>query len=63
MKKSLLLLLVSTLAFTLSFAQTKKDGTPDKRYKANMTVKQKPIPTTKSGKPDMRYKINKKAKQ
>ncbi len=48
------------MAFTFSFAQTKKDGTPDKRFKANKTVKEKPVPTTKSGKPDMRYKSNKK---
>lgn len=50
-------------AFTLSFAQTKKDGKPDKRYKGNITVKPKLVPTTKAGKSDMRYKMNKKPKQ
>ena len=63
MKKILALLTVALMAFTLSFGQTKKDGTPDKRFKGNMTVKPKPIPTTKAGKPDMRYKMNKKPKQ
>jgi len=33
---------------------TKKDGTPDKRYKENKKMK-------KDGTPDMRYKENKKA--
>lgn len=60
MKKFLSLLTIAIMAFTFSFAQTKKDGTPDKRFKANKTVKEKPVPTTKSGKPDMRYKLNKK---
>ena len=41
---------------------TKKDGTPDKRFKEN----KKTIPTTtvsvkKDGTPDKRYKANKKA--
>ncbi len=36
---------------------TKKDGTPDKRYKANKTAKT--APTKKDGTPDMRYKENK----
>lgn len=63
MKKFLSLLTVALMAFALSFAQTKKDGTPDKRFKANMKVKVKPIPTTKAGKPDMRYKVNNKHKQ
>jgi uncharacterized protein YxeA len=63
MKKILSLLTAVLLMATLSFAQTKKDGTPDKRFKGNMTVKPKPIPTTKAGTPDMRYKMNKKPKQ
>lgn len=63
MKKFLTLLAIAIMAFTITFAQTKKDGTPDKRYKANKTYKPKPIPVTKDGKPDMRFKINKKTKQ
>ena len=62
MKKLITLLVITVMAFTFTFAQTKKDGTPDKRYKANKTVKAKPTPLTKSGKPDMRYKTNKKTK-
>jgi len=63
MKKILAMVMVAALSFgavTSSFAmpQTKKDGTADKRYKANKTPKG---PTTKSGKPDMRYKANKPA--
>ncbi len=45
-----------------SMAGMKKDGTPDKRYKANQ--KAKPMvagPMKKDGTPDMRYKKNKKA--
>lgn len=34
---------------------TKKDGTPDKRYKENKAT----VPTKKDGTPDMRYKENK----
>ena len=61
MKKSFLLLAAVLMAFSLSFAQTKKDGTPDKRYKANKTTTTtKTTHNTKSGKPDMRYKDNKK---
>jgi len=63
MKKLLSLFVITLMAFTLTFAQTKKDGSPDKRFKANKTVKAKPVPVTKSGKPDMRYKMNKKPKQ
>lgn len=62
MKKFIALVAIIVMAFTVTFAQTKKDGTPDKRYKANKTVKAKPTPMTKSGKPDMRYKMNKKTK-
>lgn len=41
-------------------APTKKDGTPDMRYKANKeAAKAKPGPTKKDGTPDMRYKANK----
>lgn len=40
---------------------TKKDGTPDMRYKANKeAAKAKPGPVKKDGTPDMRYKANKK---
>jgi hypothetical protein len=42
-------------------APTKKDGTPDMRYKANKeSAKAKTGPTKKDGTPDMRYKANKK---
>jgi hypothetical protein len=38
----------------------KKDGTPDKRFKANKTTSVKPKgPVKKDGTPDMRYKTNK----
>lgn len=43
-------------------APTKKDGTPDKRYKANQAAK--PVvagPTKKDGTPDKRFKANKAA--
>jgi len=38
----------------------KKDGTPDKRFKANKTPKG---PLKKDGTPDKRYKANKIAKK
>ena len=41
---------------------TKKDGTPDMRYKANKdAAKTPPVHTKKDGTPDMRYKENKAA--
>lgn len=42
----------------------KKDGTPDKRYKANKEA-DKPVtgPKKKDGTPDMRYKANKDAEK
>ena len=44
-------------------APTKKDGTPDMRYKENKdAAKAAPAgPTKKDGTPDMRYKANKDA--
>lgn len=40
---------------------TKKDGTPDMRYKVNKdAAKTPPVHTKKDGTPDMRYKENKK---
>lgn len=39
-------------------APLKKDGTPDKRFKANTIDANGPL--KKDGKPDMRYKVNKK---
>lgn len=50
-----MMMLLAVMAFTTTatFAQTKKDGTKDMRYKANKTV------TKKDGTPDMRYKANK----
>jgi hypothetical protein len=46
-------------------APTKKDGTPDMRYKANKDAAKTPAQhTKKDGTPDMRYKENKdKAKK
>ncbi len=45
-----------------SMAGMKKDGTPDKRYKANQKAKPMVAGTMKKdGTPDMRYKKNKKA--
>lgn len=38
----------------------KKDGTPDKRFKANKAEKAE-VPTKKDGTPDMRFKKNKTA--
>jgi len=38
MKKILLTIATITLLSTYSFAQTKKDGTPDMRYKANKEI-------------------------
>ena len=37
----------------------KKDGTPDKRFKANKTTVKPTGPVKKDGTPDMRYKTNK----
>ena len=39
---------------------TKKDGTPDMRYKENKEAAKPPVHTKKDGTPDMRYKENKK---
>jgi hypothetical protein len=56
MKKIIMMMLLAVMAFTTTatFAQTKKDGTKDMRYKTNKQV------TKKDGTPDMRYKANKK---
>lgn len=42
-------------------APTKKDGTPDMRYKENKETAKPAGPTKKDGTPDMRYKENKGA--
>ena len=42
-------------------APTKKDGTPDMRYKANKDAAKAAGPLKKDGTPDMRYKANKDA--
>jgi len=58
MKKFLALVIIAAMScgvISTSYAQTKKDGTKDMRYKANKKPKG---PVTKSGKPDMRYKSN-----
>ena len=54
-------MMLAILAFTTTgtFAQTKKDGTKDMRYKANKT---KTVVVKKDGTPDMRYKSNKTVK-
>ena len=41
-------------------APTKKDGTPDKRYKANKVAADTTKHMKKDGTPDKRYKENKK---
>ncbi|WP_076790743.1 hypothetical protein [Chlorobium sp. KB01] len=41
-------------------APTKKDGTPDMRFKANKEAAKPAGPTKKDGTPDMRYKANQK---
>lgn len=54
---------MSTTATTTSTAiktKTKKDGTPDKRFKENKTTTVAATPKKKDGTPDMRYKANKK---
>lgn len=52
----------STMQTKKSGAMMKKDGTPDKRYKANQMAKPvKAGPMKKDGTPDKRYKANKKA--
>ena len=58
MKKVICMLLLAMFSFGTAgvYAQTKKDGTKDMRYKANK------VKLTKGGKPDMRYKENKEAK-
>ena len=63
MKKILAMVVVAAMSLgiaTSSFAmpQTKKDGTADKRYKANKTPKG---PTKKDGTADKRFKANKPA--
>lgn len=42
-------------------SKTKKDGTPDKRYKENKETAAPAGPTKKDGTPDKRYKANKEA--
>ena len=51
----------ATTKSTTAPGPTKKDGTPDMRYKANKdAAKNQPAgPTKKDGTPDMRYKANK----
>ncbi|MBV4357228.1 hypothetical protein [Pinibacter aurantiacus] len=45
---------------TQTTQHTKKDGTPDKRYKENKTAKDTVVHAKKDGTPDKRYKENKK---
>lgn len=80
MKKVLSVVLAFLMAFSLNFASaqkapkkakaetavahTKKDGTPDKRYKENKEDKAvKPVHAKKDGTPDKRYKENKDPKK
>jgi hypothetical protein len=53
----------STKPATAAAGPTKKDGTPDMRYKANKDAAAKPATThlKKDGTPDQRYKENKPA--
>ncbi|MDN3551399.1 hypothetical protein [Mucilaginibacter aquaedulcis] len=56
MKKLLTMLLLAVMSFgaitTYALPQTKKDGTPDKRYKTNK------VKLKSDGTPDKRYKSN-----
>jgi hypothetical protein len=47
------------VAKTTAAGPTKKDGTPDMRYKANKTTAKPVGPLKKDGTPDKRYKANK----
>jgi hypothetical protein len=71
--KRIILAFAFMLAFSgLTFAQTspaktttthtKKDGTPDKRFKENKGGKEATVHTKKDGTPDKRFKENKPAK-
>ncbi|MBS1776645.1 MAG: hypothetical protein JSS64_10245 [Bacteroidetes bacterium] len=63
MKKIILAVLALVIMSASSFAQNKKDGTPDMRYKANKEKKvEKAEHTKKDGTPDKRYKENKETK-
>jgi Ni/Co efflux regulator RcnB len=59
MKRLIIMMLLAVMAFTTAgtFAQTKKDGTKDMRYKANKK------PLKKDGTPDKRFKQNKTEKK
>ena len=64
--KNLLLSLILMCTSSFVFAQLKKDGTPDMRYKANKELygssysrSTNQYPTKSDGTPDMRYKANK----
>lgn len=50
----------ATKTATKEVTKTKKDGTPDMRYKENKEKEKPKGPTKKDGTPDMRYKENKK---
>jgi hypothetical protein len=52
---------VATTKSSTAAGPTKKDGTPDMRYKANKQAAAPAGPTKKDGTPDMRYKANKQA--
>ncbi|MBB6108086.1 hypothetical protein [Mucilaginibacter lappiensis] len=62
MKKLFTMLMLAVMSFgaltTYALPQTKKDGTADKRYKANKADKTK---LKKDGTPDKRYKAAKPA--
>lgn len=61
MKKIITALTIVAITYTATFAQTKKDSTPAKKYNTNRSaVKYKPTATTNGGKPDLRYKMHKK---
>ena len=72
--KRIILAFAFMLAFSgLTFAQTspakttttthtKKDGTPDKRFKENKGGKEATVHTKKDGTPDKRFKENKAPK-
>ena len=65
MKNLLTILMIAILSLTINInqAQTKKDGTPDKRYKTNQVKQDTTKHKKKDGTADMRYKENKGMKK
>lgn len=56
MKKILIAILAITMSITYGYAQTKKDGTPDMRYKANRQAYSTTIPSSSKTSTPRNYK-------